>query len=182
MMRNSTSAKNTASKYSVAGALIIAQLFSQASAENKEKQQTSPPLGGTTPSKTLNNRLDLTKYFNEIMVVTAKQYFTDYQANEAAADLKYKGKPFILKGSVSRISKDFMNATYLAFWGDQYGLKAVNAHLFNEQICTSSGQQTICSAEQRAATVKKKDIITLECFGAGMVIQAPIATKCLIAP
>lgn len=148
-----------------------------------EKQEMSPPLGGTSvPSRTLNNRFDLTKQYQAIPVITAKRYFTDYQANEAAADLKYKDKPFILKGYISRIAKDFMDDTYLAFWGDQYGLKSIDAHLFPEQVCGEKGKQVICSAAQRASTLKKKDAITLECFGSAMLIQTPQAVKCLIAP
>lgn len=148
-----------------------------------DKQEMSPPLGGTSvPSKTLNNRFDLTKPYQAIPVITTKRYFTDYQANEAAADLKYKGKPFILKGHVSRIAKNFMDETYLAFWGDQYGLKSIDAHLFSEQICGEKGNQSICSAAQRASTIKKKDAVTLECFGSTMLAQIPQAVKCLIAP
>lgn len=170
-------------KTSLITACLMAMAFTSAfSATKPEKQDVSSPLGGTTPSKLLNDRLDLTKAYKEIPVVSTKQFFTEYQANEAAADLKYKGKPFILKGYISRIAKDFMDGTYLAFWGDQYGLKSIDAHLFSEQICVDDGKQTICPAAQRAARLKKKEAVTLECFGSAMLIQTPQAAKCLLAP
>ena len=160
----------------------MAMAITNAIGATPEKQEMSPPLGGNTPSRTLNSRFDLTKSYQAIPVITTKRYFTDYQANEAAADLKYKDKPFILKGYISRIAKDFMDDTYLAFWGDQYGMKSIDAHIFSEQVCIDNGKQSVCPAAQRAARLKKKEAVTLECFGSTMVIQTPQAVKCLIAP
>lgn len=168
----------------IACLIAIAQVVSapNATAETKEIPKFSPPLGGTTPSKTLNARLNSTTDYKFIPVVTAKKLYIDYNANEAAADMDYKGKPYILRGVVSKISKNFTDNTYLSFWGDQYGIKSVDAYLFQEQICSDGGKQTICSAEHRASKIKKKDSITLECFGAAMLVQHPQAVRCLVAP
>lgn len=148
----------------------------------KEKQEWQSPFSGTTSSKALNARLDSTKKYSAIPIISTKQFFTDYTANEAAADLKYKDKPIIIIGYVSRISKDFMDETHLSFWGDQYGFKSIDAQLFPEQICGKEGNYSVCSSVQRAAILEKKDKVKLECFGGTMAIQTPQATRCLLAP
>lgn len=164
-------------------ALLMACLCTSAAGQAAaEKIEVQAPFTATTPSKTLNARFDATKRFKEIPIITAKRYYTDYMDNEAAADIKYKDKPFIITGPVARIAKDFMDETYLSFWGDKYGLKSVDVHLFPEQFCGKEGNYSICGSAQRAATLKKNDKIKLECFGSAMMVQTPQAAKCILAP
>lgn len=51
--------------------------------------------------------------------VTAKQLFADYEANEIAADQKYKDKVVIVTGTVNDISKDIADDIYVTVKGDE---------------------------------------------------------------
>lgn len=113
----------------------------------------------------------------------AKAIFKDYQANEVAADGKYKGKWFVVTGKVSEISKDFRDKPFLVFAMDGYGVSSIRADLFDEQVCGVSKEKgiTSCSAIDRAAKLKKGQKIDLECKGGGMVMKTPMLRECLIS-
>lgn len=158
---------------SIAGSSIAAP-------KRPEKEIDTAPLTGSTQSKKLNDRLARMNGIKKLDLLAAGTYFKDYSANEVAADMKFKGKPFILNGRVSAISKDLFGSVFLAFHGDQYGLKSVRADLFEEQACGQKNSAQVCSAETRAAQLKKGDNVFLDCFGGGMLVNIPIATACLI--
>lgn len=113
----------------------------------------------------------------------AKAIFKDYQANEVAADGKYKGKWFVVTGKASEISKDFRDKPFLVFAMDSYGVSSVRADLFDEQVCGVSKDKVVtsCSALDRAAKLKKGQKIDLECKGGGMVMKTPMLRECLIS-
>lgn len=46
--------------------------------------------------------------------VTASQLYSDYEANEVAADAKYKDKKVEITGTISSIGKDLMDTPYVA--------------------------------------------------------------------
>ena len=54
------------------------------------------------------------------MAVSAQKLSADYEANEVAADQKYKGAPLLITGTVSGIRKDFVDAPYVSLIGDGY--------------------------------------------------------------
>lgn len=109
--------------------------------------------------------------------------FKDYQANEVAADKKYKGKWFVVTGKVSEIAKDFRGKPYLVFAMDSYGVASIRADLFDDQVCGVSKDKgvTSCSAIDRAAKLKKGQKIDIECKGAGMLMNTPMLRECLIS-
>jgi len=58
--------------------------------------------------------------------VTAEQIFSDYTANEVAADAKYKGKVVEVSGIVGTIGKDIVNSPYVTLKaGGEYSITNV---------------------------------------------------------
>jgi len=49
--------------------------------------------------------------------VAVRSIQKDYEANEVGADVKYKGKRFLLTGTVQEISKDFLDDIYITLVG-----------------------------------------------------------------
>lgn len=160
--------------------ILLVQYASAATPSKKEERTEAPPMIGDTPSKKMTERNNRLRPYANLPIVRTKTYFTEYDANEVSGDMKYKGKPFILGGNISEISKDAFGRIYIAFHGDKYGMKTVHATLFEEQICGTFEKASICTAEAKASTLKKKDPIWLDCFGNGMVVKTPMATDCVI--
>lgn len=49
--------------------------------------------------------------------VSANQLYSEYNANEVAADSKYKGKIIIVSGTIQDIGKDIMDNAYIVIGG-----------------------------------------------------------------
>jgi uncharacterized protein YecT (DUF1311 family) len=98
--------------------------------------------------------------------VSLDNLYNDYQANEVAADNKYRGHLLAVSGLVNRIAKDLLDRTYLALnlEGTVFDVAAVLAPLY---IPT-------------AATLAKGQAVTLICVGDGKVIT-PNLKDCAIA-
>ena len=54
------------------------------------------------------------------LIVSAKKLYKDYNANEIAADEKYKGKIIEVTGVIRDIGNDIMDIAYVTLVGDQY--------------------------------------------------------------
>lgn len=93
--------------------------------------------------------------------VSAIQLYDDYQANEVSADIKYKGKMLIVKGTVTSINKDVTDEIWV-------GMKTSND--FMPVHLTELSQD-------QAARLNKGDIISATCLGAGLMIGSPVL-KC----
>jgi len=50
--------------------------------------------------------------------VSATQLYADYEANEIAADQKYKGKVLVVSGTIGDIAKDIADDIYVTLKGD----------------------------------------------------------------
>ncbi|MEN4950270.1 hypothetical protein [Stenotrophomonas sp. TWI819] len=93
--------------------------------------------------------------------VGARQLYLDYQANEVAADVLYKGKQLLITGEVAAIQTDFMDKP-------QVQLKAGS----NEQV-TISGL-----SRDEAGALLKGDAVIAACTGNGMLLNSPVARDC----
>jgi RecG-like helicase len=51
--------------------------------------------------------------------VAARVLFSDYEANEVAADQRFKGKTLLVTGTVDDIKKDLMNKMYVTLTGNE---------------------------------------------------------------
>ncbi len=97
------------------------------------------------------------KNFGIALVVEAPQLAADYEANEVAADAKYKGGRILVSGTVNSISKDFADTPYVSLAGDQF-LNDVQARFADEDLGTlakmSKGQRVyfVCEVRERVIT------------------------------
>lgn len=98
---------------------------------------------------------------DSIQSATAQQLYSDYQKNEVAADLQYKGKLVRVSGAISRIGVDVL--------GDPFVMLAVSAQF--------SGVQLVFDKEwtKELAKLHIRDQINAQlCVGAGMVVGNPV--------
>lgn len=79
--------------------------------------------------------------------VTASQLYSDYEANEVAADAKYKDKKVEITGTISSIGKDLMDTPYVAL------VVSPNNPVFSVQCMFKKGDES-----QLAALAKGSDI------------------------
>jgi hypothetical protein len=102
-------------------------------------------------------------------VVSPSRLYSDYHANEVAADQAYKGKWIMTTGRVKSIEKDFLDniIVYIYVPVDVYGLDTVNAYVNAEQ-------------QSAAAALQIGQTISVECVGGTMVIGAPVLEQCTI--
>ncbi|CAN7472609.1 OB-fold protein [Paraburkholderia hospita] len=98
--------------------------------------------------------------------VSLDTLYNDYQANEVAADNKYRGHLLMVSGPINRIAKDLLDRTYLAL-NLERSVFDVAAVLASPYIPT-------------AATLAKGQTVTLVCVGDGKAIT-PNLKDCAIA-
>ena len=94
--------------------------------------------------------------------ITARELFKAYDANEVAADSKFKGKPIEITGVVEAISSDITDEPVVQLSGGE---------MF--QMVHANGLDTAT-----AAGLSKGQEITLACTGAGEVIGTPSLSDC----
>ncbi|MEI6790109.1 MAG: hypothetical protein WCK42_02890 [Myxococcaceae bacterium] len=93
------------------------------------------------------------------MSITAKQFHRDYQANEARADEKYKGKLLTVTGNVASIDKDL--------WGNSI-IQLSTGDMFDDVRIKLASRN-----ESWAASLNKGELVTINCRGGIMVIGSP---------
>lgn len=113
-----------------------------------------PAIPGVPPGRT--DKLDA--------LVSAKDLFKEYEANEVRADEKYKGKRVGVVGRVDSIDKDFMGDIVLKLQtGDRFS--TVHAGILGSQ-------------KSKAMDLSKGDIVQLACFGGTRIMHSPTLRKC----
>lgn len=98
--------------------------------------------------------------------VSAADLFKDYDANEVAADEKYKGKHLIVGGKLSSIDKDF---------ADNIVLKLDTGKPYHWVSATMKD-----SEKSKAAGQTKGQTVSLDCTGGTMIIKSPTLKDCTI--
>lgn len=91
--------------------------------------------------------------------IPAATLWKDFDANEVAAEDKYKGKVIAVKGTISSITTSPMGYPQVTFSGDKYGL--------NNVVCEFSKDD-----KGQIAKLKKGEKITLTGTCQGMVIKS----------
>jgi hypothetical protein len=67
--------------------------------------------------------------------VSAEQLLADYEANEVAADEKYKGKRLEVTGTIDNIGKDVLDNSYVALkTGKQYDFRSVQCYFDDNSV------------------------------------------------
>ena len=121
------------SRYLPIVALLLTAGCPQQDAQQPQPQQppqrVAVPTAPTTPDVT----------------ITAMQLWKDYDANEVAADNKYKGKWLLVSGEVDSVTKDFSGWPYII-------LKSPNL-IMRTPVRFSSDQTTFAAGLQKGQTV-----------------------------
>jgi tRNA_anti-like len=100
------------------------------------------------------------------LAVTAQALHSAYDQNEVSADQKYKGKRLVVEGVIRSIDKDmFDNVVLVLAAGDMFA--GVHA--------------TLTRAEApKAAELKKRQRVEVECVGSGKIINSAMLKDCAI--
>lgn len=146
-------------KYSLMGVvgLFILLFIIALASPSKPENQTATPAPSTKTETSAAPAAESKPV--EIPKVTAKQLYTDYEANEVAADSKYKGKFFDISGTVKEIGKDILDKPYVTFEaGTQYSILSVQA-MFDK------------SQQERLAQLTKGQQLTVRCEVGGKTLN-----------
>lgn len=98
------------------------------------------------------------------IMVSADVYAADYEANEIAADNKYKGKTILITGKIDSINKGITGKGYLA-------LRAKGAPLGMQAHLSSEGTEG-------AASLSKGTLVYLVCKAGPKIGPVSTATNC----
>lgn len=115
-----------------------------------------------------SSSFDIMKYGLSKLNVFAKgtDYYKDYDANEIKADQHYLGKSIVMKGFVQSINKDAFGTPYLSLnGGANFGW--THARFGDDP-----------KAIEYLSTINKKDIVTLHCTGAGLILANAVVKDC----
>lgn len=139
-------------------ALIVIGMFvdkKDAGAPGSTSASTASPSSGETTEA---------KPTEPALAVSAGELFKAYNANEVAADQKYKGKTLLISGSVQSIDKDFMDKIVVKL-STSNEFMPVHAQLGKEH-------------EQLAAQLAKGAKVKWSCTGGGLIVGSPILRDC----
>jgi hypothetical protein len=105
---------------------------------------------------------------HDFVSTSAREIFADYDANEVAADQKYKGKEVDIVGTVQSIDKDAFDN--------------IVVHLQTPNRFMSVSAMLDSKYETEAARMSKADIVGFVCTGAGRVVGSPVLKSCRPLP
>jgi hypothetical protein len=137
------------------------------------RDHSSSPTAVTTTMSTVTSTVIATNAPAPIVAVptgieiTGRALYAEYEANEVAADNRYKGRKLLVKGLVTSIEKDFMDNIVVHLAGGQYEFDTVMATLEDSQ-------------NSAAATLNKGDVIKLACTGGARIVSTPTLSDCTI--
>lgn len=103
--------------------------------------------------------------FEIAQTVDARKLSQDYEANEVAADQKYKGSRILVSGAVRRISKNFMGDPYVTLTGNDL-LQDVEAGFADK-------------SENTLATLKKGQSVNFVCEVSERVVTEVMLKNCM---
>ena len=100
--------------------------------------------------------------------ITAQELFREYQANEVAANLKYKGRELKITGVIDSIQAGLYDEPIIVLIaGGEFDIASVQADLKD-------------SEHDKAVDLRRRQQITLICVGASEVLGDPMLENCLI--
>lgn len=98
--------------------------------------------------------------------ISARQLFAEYEANEVAADRKFKDQLLQVSGTVLKIDSGIGDGANVNLsTGDEYGFNSVIA----------DGDEGF---DNQAAEMSKGQSVTLNCTGGGEVMGSPLLRDC----
>jgi hypothetical protein len=138
--------------YSIVGLVLAGFLYSRTKAsESKEKSaQLAAPVVGPDGSVT----------------VGAIPLWREYQENEVAADIRYKGKRLRVTGTLVSVERDADGSPVL--------------HLVSGNPIFRTMATLDRAHIPAAAQLKKGDLVVVRCIGAGVTMRFPQLEKCML--
>jgi len=117
----------------VVGVLLLSACGAPTTAPPTEAPPTPPPTEQPAPVP-------------QIIEITAAQLYAEYEANEIAADQKYKNKMLKVTGVLSSISKDILGSPYIVLTGggeyEVWGVQCTFSSAYEPQLAKlTKGQQ-----------------------------------------
>jgi len=103
----------------------------------------------------------------QYMQVSASEIFQAYDANEMAADQRYKGQPLEVTGTIESISSDF---------SDDAVVNLETGQMFMSVMATGNKD-----FNSQAVALSKGQRVTLLCEGGGEIAGSPVLRKCEVA-
>lgn len=158
-----TSAENSLADFrgtSVADQKEFQDLDSKASALRKRVAPQAEKLAKAAAAASAEKELRASS-----VVVSNMQLFSDYQANEVAADAKYKGKQLLVTGTVASIGKGPFGGLIL---------RLATTNEFMSTMCSMEKSETSDMAE-----LQKGEQVRVLCKGRGMVLGSPSLDDCV---
>lgn len=138
--------------YSIVGLVLAGFLFSRTRAsESKEK---SAPLGAPVVSP------------DGIVSVGAMRLWRDYEENEVAADIRYKGKRLRVTGTLVSVERDYD------------GRPVLHLRSGNPIFLTMATLDRAYLPD--AAHLRKGDQVVVRCIGASREMRMPQLEKCML--
>jgi hypothetical protein len=130
--------------------LIALALFALLAAGSMDTDTDTKKVQSQTPAYTLS----------------ANQLVSDYEANEVAADAKYKGVTVVVSGSIESIGKDIMDQAYVVIGGQGF--------LDGVQCTFTKGE------ESSVARLSKGQQVTIKGEVSGKMIGNVLINKCTL--
>jgi hypothetical protein len=97
--------------------------------------------------------------------LSASDLLNAYKSNEVAADSRYEGKRLEVTGIVKSINSSIGDTPVVNLDGDDYGIIAVRVYDLEKNT---------------AATLAKRQRITVNCLGGGIVMKSPVLRDCTL--
>ena len=128
-------------------------------------KQTSPPTTAAPPTVNPVPVRTAAPPKQPDLSVSANTLFNEYQANEVAADEKFKGKRLLVSGKVASIDKGVMGGLHL---------RLATSNEFMSVMCSMED-----SEKATVAKLQKGESVNVLCEGNGMVIGSPSLDDCV---
>jgi hypothetical protein len=121
---------------------------------------------GSGPNQKSDQYAEAVRSPDGVYSVGAVQLWRDYEANEVAADTRYKGERLRVTGTVVRIERDYEGRPVLHLFGGN-AIFPTMATLDRADIPAAAG-------------LKKGDQVVVRCIGAGREMRMPQLERCLM--
>lgn len=119
---------------------------------------------GGNSSKTIRPAATAGTSQEEALPVTASQLMRDYEANEIAADAKYKNKLVNVSGTIANIGKDILDTPYVSLDADSlvFGIQCMFAKSDQESLVSLSNGVRVTL--QGRVSGKLGNVLVKECL------------------
>lgn len=120
--------------------------------------------GNNEKETTAVSKKEPTTVESEPEAISAGKLYQEYEANEIAADKKYKGKKMRISGKVESIAKDILNEPYITLYSGDIAFYV----------------QCYLNDKTQAETLKKGDVVVLDGEVSGLSVLNVLVKDCVI--